>query len=151
MPSGQQTRIALHLANIKWITWLTAPRSLVFGPNTCYNYNSLWRSTSVLEGLASKGQASKGQAQEGRKQVYRNEFHGNSKTWTHTNRQQWNFSVIPRAHQAFGVQLKPRCNFKKAFNRLWQASTFWIALYSSNIESCCQSQYNIESPISARQ
>ena len=44
MPSGPQTRITLHLSNIKWITGLTVPRlsSLmltVFRPNTCYKYN----------------------------------------------------------------------------------------------------------------
>ena len=49
MPNGWQTRITLHLANIKWITGLTEPRlsSLllaVFGPNTCYNYNSTAKS-----------------------------------------------------------------------------------------------------------
>ena len=51
LPNGWQTRITLHLANIKWKTGLTAPRlSLltlaVFGPNICYNY--CWLAVSLL-------------------------------------------------------------------------------------------------------
>ena len=48
MSNSWQTRITLHLANIKWITGLIAPQlsSLtlaVFGPNTYYNYNNASR------------------------------------------------------------------------------------------------------------
>ena len=54
LPNGWQTRITLHLANVKWITGLMAPRlsSLtlaVFGPNTCYNYNGLLKTASGRE------------------------------------------------------------------------------------------------------
>ena len=149
LPNGWQTRITLHLANIKWITGLTTPplSSLtlaVFWPNTCSNHFKVGTRFGTREWKAGTATRRK---QSSRQRMYRlvRKKYDSFKLKIFINEKFWKmfhfFTCILPDYVAHDV-MKSQNNFEKiAILKIWELFSFWGAKTHFGVE---KAQFVIE-------
>ena len=139
LPNGWQTRITLHLANIKWITGLTTPplSSLtlaVFWPNTCSNHFKVGTRFGTREWKAGTATRRK---QSSRQRMYRlvRKKYDSFKLKIFINEKFWKiFYFFPAFYLIMWLMISPK-NFEKiVILKIWQ-------LFSSEVSKLTSANY----------